>query len=143
MLRSLSLLSNLPTAARAVLQKNAVTASSYQAIRPFAAKVDVSTVIPEVKPSPADEIPSILDQATGLERAEIEHPDLFKHNEVLRGAFGTKENPVMIQSNFDSRIVGCTGRAAPDDHDIVWINVKKGEPFVCRICGQVFVLDPL
>lgn len=140
---SLALLSKVPTAARVVLQSKAVPVFSSQVTRSFAAKVDASSLIPEVKPGPSDEIPSILDQATGLERAEIEHPDLFKHNEVLRGAFGTKENPVMIQSNFDSRIVGCTGRAAPNDHDIVWLNVKKGAQFVCRICGQVFMLDPL
>lgn len=112
-------------------------------LRMFAAKPDASAVIPEVKAGTPGETPSILDQATGLERAEIEHPDLFKHNEVLRGAFGTEENPVKIQSNYDCRIVGCTGRAAPDDHDLVWLNVIKGESCVCDVCGQVFVLDPL
>lgn len=111
--------------------------------RGFAAKADAANVIPEVKPGVAGEIPSILDQATGLERAEIDHPDLFKHNEVLRGPFGTPENPVKIQSMYDSRIVGCTGKASPDDHDLVWLSVEKGEPATCRICGQVFVLDPL
>ena len=84
-----------------------------------------------------------MEQATGLERAEIEHPDLFKHNEVLRGPFGTTENPVKIQSAYDARIVGCTGKAAPDDHDLVWINVEKGQLCICPECGQVFELDPL
>ena len=119
----------------------------YTRARMFATKnkndTDKSAVIPEVKPGVPGEIPSILDQATGLERAEIDHPDLFKHNEVLRGPFGTEENPVKIQSNYESRIVGCTGRPAPDDHDLVWLNVEKGEPAVCDICGQVFALDPL
>lgn len=111
--------------------------------RVFASKADAPNVVAEVKPGVDGEVPSILDQATGLERAEIDHPDLFKHNEVLRGEFGTKENPVMIQSNYDSRIVGCTGKASPDDHDIVWLNVEKGEQAVCGVCGQVFELDPL
>lgn len=78
-----------------------------------------------------------------MERAEIDHPDLFKHNEVLRGPFGTPDNPVKIQSNFDARIVGCTGKAAPEDHEIMWMNVEKGEQSTCRLCGQVFELDPL
>jgi uncharacterized Zn-finger protein len=112
--------------------------------RALAAKSsDAADVIPEVKEGVPGETPSIFDQATGLERAEIEHPDLFKHNEVLRGPFGTTSDPVMIQSNFDARIVGCTGRAPPEDHDLFWINVEKDKPCACGQCGQVFKLDPL
>jgi uncharacterized Zn-finger protein len=104
---------------------------------------DAAEVIPEVKAGVPGETPSIFDQATGLERAEIDHPDLFKHNEVLRGPFGTEDNPVLIQSNFESRIVGCTGKAAPEDHDLFWINVEKDEKSTCPVCSQVFKLDPL
>lgn len=111
--------------------------------RRLATKAEGPPVVAEVKPGVVGEIPSILDQGTGLERAEIDHPDLFKHNEVLRGPFGTAENPVLIQSNYDSRIVGCTGKANPDDHDLVWLSVEKGENSTCRECGQVFELDPL
>lgn len=123
-------------------------ARSYQetsrvAWRSFGAKVDPSDVLPEVKEGTAGEVSSIFDQATGLERAEIDHPDLFKHNEVLRGDFGTEDNPVMIQSAFDSRIVGCTGRAAPEDHELSWLVVEKGSKSYCSECGQVFMLDPL
>lgn len=113
------------------------------ASRAFAAKSDVPNLVSEVKPGVPGEIPSIFDQATGLERAEIDHPDLFKHNEVLRGPFGTPENPVKIQSNYDARIVGCTGKSTPDDHDLVWLSVEKDEPSTCGECGQVFELDPL
>ncbi|KAI0566785.1 cytochrome c oxidase subunit Vb [Gracilaria domingensis] len=109
----------------------------------YATKSDGPSLVAEVKPGTPGEVPSIIDQATGLERAEIDHPDLFKHNEVLRGPFGTAENPVKIQSAFDSRIVGCTGKASPDDHDLVWLLVKKDENGVCSVCGQVFELDPL
>lgn len=94
----------------------------YQPIgaRYLGAGADTSKVLPKVKEGVPGETPSILDQATGLERGEIEHPDLFKHNEVLVGHFGTAENPVKIQSAFDSRIVGCTGHASPNDHDLLW-----------------------
>ncbi|CAN8070059.1 unnamed protein product, partial [Agarophyton chilense] len=115
------------------------------AARAFAAKSGdaAPSLVAEVKPGSSGEIPSIIDQATGLERAEIDHPDLFKHNEVLRGAFGTQDNPVKIQSAYHSRIVGCTGKATPDDHDLVWLLVEKHEKAVCKECEQVFELDPL
>lgn len=116
---------------------------AYAPVRFLATKSDAGSSLPEPKPSADTDVPSIFDQATGLERAEIEHPDLFKHNEVLRGAFGTKENPVKIPSYYDNRIVGCTGRPSPDDHDIVWLQVEKGKVSRCRECGQYYVLDPL
>lgn len=143
MLRSTSVISILRTVTRASYLPRCSQLIPNYAARTFAAKPDAPNVLPEVKPGKEGEIPSILDQATGLERAEIEHPDLFKHNEVLRGPFGTPENPVKIQSNYDARIVGCTGKATPDDHDIIWLNVEKGEQSTCRECGQVFELDPL
>lgn len=118
-------------------------ATSTNLSRFFAAKSDGPSLVAEVKPGVPGEVPSILDQATGLERAEIDHPDLFKHNEVIKGPFGTAENPVKIQSAYDSRIVGCTGKGAPDDHDLVWILVEKNQVSVCEECGQVFELDPL
>eukprot|EP00166_Cyanidium_caldarium_P003731 ctg_364.g226 len=79
---------------------------------------------------------------TGLERLELENPDLFRHNEVIRGPFGTPEEPVQVESAFESRIVGCTGHAVPDDHELMWILVKKGEQCRCPLCDQVFVLRP-
>lgn len=113
------------------------------AYRAFAAKPDAPSLVAESKTGVPGEMPDIVDQATGLERAEIDHPDLFKHNEVLRGPFGTETNPVLIQSNYDARIVGCTGKATPNDHELVWLNVEKGESNACRECGQVFVLEKL
>lgn len=104
---------------------------------------DASASIPPAKATPADEIPSIFEQGTGLERVEIENPDIFKHNEVLRGPFGTLENPVKIPSHYDSRIVGCTGRPTPEDHDIVWLVAKKGEKSCCTSCNQYFELVSL
>lgn len=104
---------------------------------------ELSNPVPPAKTGNDDEIPSIFDQATGIERAEIEYPDLFKHNEVLRGPFGSKENPVKVPSYYEHRIVGCTGGEAPNDHDVNWLLVEKGKLFQCSICGQYFVLDPL
>jgi hypothetical protein len=25
-----------------------------------------------------------------------------------------------------------------DEHDVVWFKLKKGEPYECSVCGQVF-----
>jgi uncharacterized Zn-finger protein len=87
-------------------------------------------------------MPTAEDQAIGLERLELEHPDIFKHNEVIRGPFGTLDAPVLVESAYDSRIVGCTGPAAPHDHDLYWIEVRKDRPAVCPLCEQVFALKP-
>lgn len=85
--------------------------------RKFASK-DVNDVIPEPEASKPGEMPDSFKQATGLERAEIEHPDLFKHNEVLRGGFGTKENPVKIPSAYNARIVVRTAPLSPYEYSI-------------------------
>ncbi|KAK1866961.1 hypothetical protein I4F81_009473 [Pyropia yezoensis] len=98
---------------------------------------------PPAADSDVDTIPDSFDQAAGLERAEIDYPDIFAHNEVSRGPFGTESNPALIESAFDERIVGCTGQAAPADHDLHWLTVKKGELCTCPVCGQVFALSPL
>ncbi|OSX79428.1 hypothetical protein BU14_0077s0049 [Porphyra umbilicalis] len=98
---------------------------------------------PPAADADADTVPDSFDQAAGLERAEIDYPDIFAHNEVSRGPFGTKSSPALIESAFDERIVGCTGEAAPADHDLHWLTVKKGELCTCPVCGQVFALSPL
>lgn len=118
--------------------------SSAWIARPLATRADdVASVLPQPKASADTDIPSIFDQATGLERAEIENPDIFKHNEILRGPFGTAETPVKVPSQCESRIVGCTGHPSPDDHEIVWVVTKKGEKSCCPSCNQHFELVPL
>lgn len=106
------------------------------------ASTPASDVDLEVRGAAPGEQPDSFDQAVGLERVELEDPDVFKHNEVIRGPFGTMEEPVLIESAFASRIVGCTGRATPEDHDLYWIEVKKDEKCSCPVCEQVFALKP-
>jgi hypothetical protein len=64
-------------------------------------------------------------------------------DDILTGPFGTPENPVLVPSAFDSRIVGCMGGPGPLSHNILWHLVKKDKPLVCLECGQVFKLVPL
>jgi len=59
---------------------------------------------------------------------------------VLRGPFGTLENPVVVPSILESRIVGCLGH--PDDpHDLTWHVVSEHKNVVCALCAQVFVFN--
>jgi len=97
----------------------------------------------QVEAAPEQTVPSSFQQAAGLERAEIYDPKLFAHNDVLEGPFGTPENPVLVESCFESRIVGCTGDAAPDDHDLFWFEVPAGEIVTCPLCGQAFKLKQI
>lgn len=47
-------------------------------------------------------------QMTGMENAEAEGV-VFDDSEYLSGPFGTRENPVVVRTGYDYRIVGCTG----------------------------------
>jgi len=59
---------------------------------------------------------------------------------VLRGPFGTWENPVVVPSILESRIVGCLGH--PDDpHDLTWHVLSEHKNVVCALCAQVFVFN--
>jgi cytochrome c oxidase subunit 5b len=55
-----------------------------------------------------------LDQATGLERAEIlaklEGNELFDMKPLYVNHLGTKQNPILVKSADTYRLVGCTGK---------------------------------
>jgi hypothetical protein len=92
-------------------------------------------------------IPSNLEHAVGLERAEAEAlaqgKDLFEPQ--LVGPFGTKEHPVIVESIHHERIVGCPGHCSDGDtsnnNEIRWFKVTSKAPFVCGDCGQVCLLS--
>ncbi|GAV65981.1 COX5B domain-containing protein [Cephalotus follicularis] len=104
--------------------------------RYFSAAQSVDT---PVKKSVEDVMPI----ATGHEREEIEAElqgiDLFDKDFPV-GPFGTKENPAVIQSTYDKRIVGCPGGEGEDEHDVVWFWLEKDKPHECPVCSQYFVL---
>eukprot|EP00004_Rigifila_ramosa_P007717 TRINITY_DN188_c0_g1_i1.p2 TRINITY_DN188_c0_g1~~TRINITY_DN188_c0_g1_i1.p2 ORF type:complete len:154 (-),score=36.91 TRINITY_DN188_c0_g1_i1:38-457(-) len=90
-------------------------------------------------------IPTDMEQATGLEREEIEQAmkgkQLFE-TEVVAPAFGTKEHPIVIKSAFSSRIVGCYADCA-GGHEldgVVWHKVEAGHDYTCQVCNQVMRL---
>jgi hypothetical protein len=95
--------------------------------------------------------PAVLDmgtdaeQATGLEKRELDalaKGETLFGEDILYGAFGTPEKPVIVRSVFDSRIVGCVGHAG-HEHDLIWHVVSNGKPLVCLECGQVFKLEKI
>lgn len=82
--------------------------------------------------------------ATGHEREELEAE--LQGKQVIdidypEGPFGTKEDPAVIKSYYDKRIVGCPGGEGEDEHDVVWFWLEKGKPHECPVCSQYFVLE--
>ncbi|XP_051135778.1 cytochrome c oxidase subunit 5b-2, mitochondrial-like [Andrographis paniculata] len=89
-------------------------------------------------------VEDIMPIATGHEReeleAELQGRDILEIN-YPSGPFGTKEEPAVIKSYYDKRIVGCPGGEGEDEHDVVWFWLEKGKPQECPVCSQYFVLQ--
>ncbi|MES1922489.1 hypothetical protein MHBO_004007 [Bonamia ostreae] len=58
----------------------------------------------------------------------------------MGGNFGTEEEPVLIPSRMDHRIVGCTGYGERN-HDLGYFLLRAGPIHRCPECGQCFALD--
>jgi len=65
-----------------------------------------------------------------LREAPTEHPYVI-------GPFGTIENPVIVPSHCDARVIGCTGKEN-DEHELTWHIVSSKRPVMCIDCGQIF-----
>lgn len=67
----------------------------------------------------AGEIPTDLEQATGLERLELlstlQGKELFDMNALNMTHIGTPKNPIVVQSHDPIRFVGCTGKEREKD----------------------------
>uniref|UniRef100_A0A804P9Y4 Uncharacterized protein n=1 Tax=Zea mays TaxID=4577 RepID=A0A804P9Y4_MAIZE len=50
------------------------------------------------------------------------------------------EEPSVVGSYYNKRIVGCPGGEGEDEHYVVWFWLKKDEPHECPVCSQYFVL---
>ncbi|CAG8485686.1 2020_t:CDS:2 [Paraglomus brasilianum] len=103
--------------------------------------VSPSLIGPGAKPN---SIPTDLEQATGLERAEIlakiEGQEFFDMKPLLLTHLGTKSNPILVKSVDPERYVGCTGYPA-DTHEMIWLKLEKEHEFDrCPECGGVYKL---
>lgn len=94
-----------------------------------------------------DTVATNMDHATGLERSEMlahmEGRNIFDEHPI--GHFGTKENPYIVESIFDERIVGvpCSGEENPTNtlhvNEVKWFTVTAGEPCLAPN-GEYFLL---
>ncbi|KAG8782524.1 Cytochrome c oxidase subunit 4 [Serendipita sp. 401] len=88
----------------------------------------------------AGEVPSDLQQATGLERLQLlgqmEGIDVFNTGPLLMTKKGTVEDPTIVHAYSEERIVGCTGWPV-ESHDIIWISTNNHkEHHRCPECGN-------
>lgn len=86
-------------------------------------------------------IPTDMEQATGLERKEVEAlvagvDDPF-NMKVQTGPPGTKDKPRLVPSMYEERIVGCI--CEEDQSYINWMVLKAGTTQRCD-CGHWFQL---
>ncbi|XP_020862290.1 cytochrome c oxidase subunit 5B, mitochondrial-like [Phascolarctos cinereus] len=88
-------------------------------------------------------IPSDEEQATGLEREIMiaARDDLDPYNILApKAASGTKEEPNLVPSITDKRIVGCV--CEEDNSAVIWFWLHKGEIQRCPNCGTHYKLVP-
>ncbi|XP_005400746.1 PREDICTED: cytochrome c oxidase subunit 5B, mitochondrial [Chinchilla lanigera] len=88
-------------------------------------------------------IPTDEEQATGLERKVMlaAQKGLDPYNILApKGASGTKEDPNLVPSITNKRIVGCI--CEEDNSAVVWFWLHKGEAQRCPSCGAHYKLVP-
>ena len=91
------------------------------------------------------EIASDEQQATGLERFELlgrlQGVDVFDQTPLESDRVGTVAEPIVVESMYPERIVGCTGVPA-DSHETIWVRLDRDVPHRrCGHCGQgTFIL---
>ncbi|XP_067614740.1 cytochrome c oxidase subunit 5B, mitochondrial-like [Eurosta solidaginis] len=82
-----------------------------------------------------------LEHASGIERREVLAKAAGNDNpfdiKVFKRGAGTKENPNLIPSTFDERIVGCI--CEEDQTYVQWMWLQKGTLKRCE-CGHWFKL---
>ncbi|XP_073017655.1 cytochrome c oxidase subunit 5b-2, mitochondrial-like isoform X2 [Primulina eburnea] len=72
-------------------------------------------------------VDDLMPIATGHEREELQA--------------ALTEEPAVVKSYYDKRIVGCPGVEGEHEHDVVWFWLEKGKPHECPVCSQYFVLE--
>lgn len=94
----------------------------------------------------AGEVPTDLEQATGLERFELlgklEGIEVFETEPLDASRIGTMADPVIIDSYDDYRYVGCTGSPA-GSHVVMWLKPTVDKVARCWECGSVYKINYL
>ncbi|THK33208.1 cytochrome c oxidase subunit 5B, mitochondrial [Diachasma alloeum] len=86
--------------------------------------------------------PDPLELATGLEKQELlarqagnDDPFMMK---PLRRGIGTKDQPNLVPSAFESRMIGCV--CEEDSTHVTWMWLHEGQPRRCE-CGHWFKIE--
>ncbi|CAI5779072.1 cytochrome c oxidase subunit 5B, mitochondrial [Podarcis lilfordi] len=86
-------------------------------------------------------IPSDEEQATGMERKTMKalEKGLDPYNMLPPKRYaGTKEDPNIVPSITDKRLVGCI--CEEDNSTVIWFWLHKGNPQRCPSCGAHYKL---
>eukprot|EP00316_Scyphosphaera_apsteinii_P003687 CAMPEP_0119311414 /NCGR_PEP_ID=MMETSP1333-20130426/22335_1 /TAXON_ID=418940 /ORGANISM="Scyphosphaera apsteinii, Strain RCC1455" /LENGTH=97 /DNA_ID=CAMNT_0007315779 /DNA_START=90 /DNA_END=383 /DNA_ORIENTATION=+ len=82
-------------------------------------------------------IPDNTEQSTGMEKKEEEQTsDIFWSREPIVGHRGTKENPAIVPSFNDSRVVGLE-----TEQGVIWFRLNKGPLHL--VANQYFKLQQI
>ncbi|KAJ2807941.1 Cytochrome c oxidase subunit 4 [Coemansia guatemalensis] len=90
-------------------------------------------------------VPTNFELATGDERREylatLEGKQYYDLDPLYLDKKGTRDDPTIVPSGADWRLVGCQG-APGEDHELLWIRVERSHGIDrCRECGNVFKLS--
>ena len=55
----------------------------------------------------------------------------WQNDPLVRSSQGTVENPVLVPSVADTRVVGCTGGTGDNEHTPLWFNCREGFLYRC------------
>ncbi|TDZ18735.1 Cytochrome c oxidase subunit 4 [Colletotrichum sidae] len=115
-------------------------AKSYKTLSEIKAEDDL--LAPGAK---AGQVPTDLEQSTGLERLEIlgkmEGVDIFDMRPLDASRKGTMENPILVRSAGEEQYLGCTGVPA-DSHVTIWLTISRDRPHErCPECGSVYKME--
>lgn len=91
------------------------------------------------------QVPTDIEQATGLERLELlgkmRGIDVFDQRPLDASRKGTFEDPIIVNGGGDEQYAGCTGYPA-DSHVVNWLTVSRERPIErCMECGNVVKLN--
>ncbi|KDE06216.1 hypothetical protein MVLG_03495 [Microbotryum lychnidis-dioicae p1A1 Lamole] len=134
-------------AVRSPVARAAVVAAPRMATRSFLTSMrrhsDAVPIIqgPGGKPG---QVPTDLEQATGLERFELlmklNGEEAFSLDPLEVTRLGTLQDPITVFSLDNTRIVGCTGFPV-DSHDTILFTINKEKPVRCPECGCAYKVD--
>lgn len=98
---------------------------------------------PRTLPQDKKKAPSIKDFAIGIQREELDDPHRWEvledeHDGVI-DRIGTFDDPIVVMTAEDSRVVGCAGACAEgvDEGLRYWV-MEADTLGLCSECGQVF-----